>query len=77
VPVAATPGFGPHDEVLAEALLGVLEELVPELELDAPVLELLLLPHPASASAPRAATTTKLHRTRAACWNTYISSFDC
>jgi hypothetical protein len=63
-PVAATPGFGPHEDVLVET--GALElelaaaEVVALLEL---LLLLLLLPHPASAiseSAANSASATRL-----------------
>jgi hypothetical protein len=73
VPVALTPGFGPHDDVavLAAALL----LLVPAAELDeldvaapplAELLELLELlePHPASATRASAASNAKPTRIR-------------
>lgn len=67
VPVAATPGFGPHDDVLVE--LAVV--LAPELELVAldaplePVLELLLLlPHAAKSSAPTSTASAAYARRR-------------
>jgi hypothetical protein len=59
-PVAATPAFGPHADVLVET--GVLELELAALEL----LLLLLLPHPASAisaSAPNEASKTPLSGT--------------
>jgi hypothetical protein len=70
VPVAATPGFGPHEDVLVE--LAVV--LAPELELvelDAPlepllalVLLLLLLPHAVSSSAPTSTASAANARKR-------------
>jgi hypothetical protein len=70
VPVALTPGFGPHDDVavLAAALL----LLVPAAELDEldvaapPLAELLELlePHPASATRASAASNAKPTRIR-------------
>jgi hypothetical protein len=68
VPVAATPGLGPHDDVLVEPVLAVVLALVLELvALDAPLepLEvlLLLLPQPAStSSAPTNTASTMLAR---------------
>jgi hypothetical protein len=69
VPVALTPGFGPHDDVavLAAALL-----LVPAAELDddvaapPPLAELLELlePHPASATRASAASNARPTRIR-------------
>jgi hypothetical protein len=71
VPVAATPGFGPHEEVPVEAVLALLEvlEAVEAVELDAPAaaaLEVLLelLPHPASAAAPSSAASDIVSRPR-------------
>jgi hypothetical protein len=68
VPVAATPGFGPHEEVPLEAVLALLA-VVEVVELDAPAvaaLEVLLelLPHPASAAAPRSAASKIAARLR-------------
>ena len=69
LPVALTPGFGPHDEVSLEAeaaavLVPALDE-VPEAAGAAPVLLLLLLlPHPASASSETAASRTSPTRIR-------------
>jgi hypothetical protein len=68
VAVAATPGFGPHDEVLLEALPDEPDE--PDvLELDAALgaaaellLELLLLPHPTSAAAATSITNATVMR---------------
>ena len=73
VPVAATPGFLPHADVLVlpplepelaavvalvlDALLGAAPELV---------LLLLLLPQPASTNAPTSAASAKLARRRSA-----------
>lgn len=67
VPVAFTPGFGPHDEVLVDAVLE-LPGLV-ELELLAPVAALgvlleLLLPQPAATSARTATNATAIARHR-------------
>jgi hypothetical protein len=65
VPVAACPGFGPHDEVPDEALLEEPEVLELEAALGAApelLLELLLLPHPtnsATATNVISATTTR------------------
>ena len=64
VPVAATPGFLPHEDVLAELVLAELVvALVLELvALDAPLLDVvvleLLLPHPASTSTPPTSTAS-------------------
>src|ERR1700733_13029927 len=66
VPVAATPGLGPHDEVfvLAAPLLLVVVALD---ELDAAplaallLLELLLLPHPASAISTATTAGRMIH----------------
>jgi hypothetical protein len=73
VPVAATPGFGPHFDVsLAEPL----DELEPLLALDVVALEapllappggvlvLLLLPHAASSTAPTTIARATPRRTR-------------
>ena len=60
VPVAATPGLGPHDEMLVDTAA---LELAAADELAAAVLELLLLlllPHPATTSASAA---TRVSRT--------------
>jgi len=84
VPVAATPGLGPQDEVLVLAVVDV--ELVPVLAgvllvlVDAAVLLLLLLelpPQPASANAPKIAASTANSRTREPCRYilTCLSSF--
>jgi hypothetical protein len=60
VPVAATPGFGPHEDVV-EAVVVVLEAVeVVELDvLTAAALELLLElpPHPTSAAEPSSAAS--------------------
>ena len=74
VPVAATPGFGPHFDVSVEPPLEL--ELEP-LEVDVALLELpplaaallellllLLLPHAATKTAAMTAASTKLRRTR-------------
>jgi hypothetical protein len=74
VPVALTPGLGPHDDVLLEPPL---EPLEPELALEleppdppepalAPVLLLLLLPQPASTTAPTSAASAMIVRRRSA-----------
>src|SRR5437879_5299867 len=71
VPVAFTPGFGPHFDVSTEplALLLALELLLllppPAAAL---LLELLLLPHPTRTIMPSTATSTKPRRTRAEWW---------
>jgi hypothetical protein len=83
VPVAATPGFGPHAEapVLADVdvLLVAVFAAVLLVLLDAAVLLLLLLepPQPASANAPTTAESTANSRTREPCWYflTCLSSF--
>jgi hypothetical protein len=81
VPVAATPGFGPHDEVLVEAALALLDvvELVGLLAaaLDAP-LELLLplLPQPArtaTATNPANATIARRRTGRQVCGRSGLS----
>jgi hypothetical protein len=75
VPVAFTPGFGPHDEVLTDVplLLAVPALDVAELAVVAPpaaelVLELLLLPHPARTNKPTTEMAARLRRTRAEWW---------
>ncbi|HJS95436.1 MAG TPA: hypothetical protein VJ741_14335 [Solirubrobacteraceae bacterium] len=76
VPVAATPGFGPHDDTSPEPP-PLLELEPPELdvEVDPPLLAaalppalelLLLLPHAATNTAAMTATSTKLRRARSA-----------
>ena len=82
VPVAATPGLGPQDEVLVLAVAGVELVLAGVLLVlvDAAVLLLLLLelpPQPASANAPEIAASTANSRTREPCWYilTCLSSF--
>jgi hypothetical protein len=77
-PVAATPGFGPHEEISAEPLLPPLLVLVPAaLLLDAEVaappppllLELLLLlPQAASATSASAAMNNRASRILALEW---------
>jgi hypothetical protein len=78
VPVAATPGLGPHDDVLvltlaAELEVALLVALVAALELVLllVLLLLLLLPQPASTITPtRARSATKApRRTRVASWS--------
>jgi hypothetical protein len=78
VPVALTPGFGPHDDVSLDPVLAlaVVLELALELELDAPLLPvaaalevlllLLLLPHAASSAAAMTAAKAMPRRTRSA-----------
>jgi hypothetical protein len=73
VPVAATPAFGPHDDVSDDPPLEL--ELAP-LDVDVALLELpplaaallelvlLLLPHAATKTAAMTAASTKLRRTR-------------
>jgi hypothetical protein len=70
-PVAATPGFDPHDDRLTdddEPLLlaaAAVDELDPAAELLAPLLLLLLLlPQPANAMTPTAAITAAHNRLR-------------
>jgi hypothetical protein len=71
VPVAAWPGFGPHDDVSADPLLEPPPELV---EVDAalpppppPALELLLLlPHAANSNVPTTTAKAMPRRTRSA-----------
>jgi hypothetical protein len=80
VPVALTPGFGPHDDVLVEAVLALVVALVLELDaLDAPLLgvvELLpLLPQPASASAaPTSTASPPAERRRSPWWYVLTST---
>jgi hypothetical protein len=81
VPVAATPGFGPHAEapVLADVdvLLVAVFAAVLLVLLVAGVLLLLELPQPASANAPTTAESTANSCTREPCWDflTCLSSF--
>jgi len=77
-PVAATPGFDPHDDKLTAADVPLLLLLVVAAaaldELDVPAAELLallllllllpLLPQPANAMTPTAATTAAQNRLR-------------
>jgi len=75
-PVAATPGFDPHDDKLTAAdvpLLLVVAAAAALDELDVPAAELLalllllllpLLPQPANAMTPTAATTAAQNRLR-------------
>jgi hypothetical protein len=76
-PVAATPGFDPHEEISTEPLAPPLLVLVPPaLLLDAEVaappppllLELLLLPQAASATSASAAMNTRASRILALEW---------
>jgi len=72
VPVAFTPGFLPHDDVLTELVLELALALVLELvALDAPLAPLaallvleLLLPHAASSSAAPTSAARAVTRTR-------------
>ncbi|HUA04876.1 MAG TPA: hypothetical protein VMB27_13305 [Solirubrobacteraceae bacterium] len=75
MPVAATPGLVPQDEVLVEALVAALV-LVVELDeaagaalLVAALLELFELPQAVKKSTPRTATHARPSRTRGTCWN--------
>jgi hypothetical protein len=77
VPVALTPGFGPHEDVLDDPPLLPLELLVdvdPDAAaavLGAPGAEevlLLLLPHPASAISATTAASAMPNRTRGTLW---------
>jgi len=72
-PVAATPGFDPHDDKLTAADVPLLLVVAAALdELDVPAAELLallllllpLLPQPANAMTPTAATTAAQNRLR-------------
>ena len=76
VPVAATPGFGPHDDVLVDALVAA-AVLVAEVDEAAGaalllvllvLLLLLLLPQPAMNSTPRTAAHDRPIRTRETWW---------
>ena len=77
VPVALTPGLGPHDDVLLEPPLELEPpELVVALELLDPPLDaledpaevlLLLLPHPARTPAPTSAANAMIVRRRSTC----------
>ena len=73
VPVAATPAFGPHDDVLVEALVAA-AVLVAEVDEAAGaalllvLLLLLLLPQPAMNSTPRTAAHDRPSRTRETWW---------
>ena len=66
VPVALTPGLGPHDEVSVDPLLELLDELElpPLLAAGALLVLLLLLPHPARIAAPKTAASATNRRTR-------------
>jgi hypothetical protein len=74
VPVALTPGLGPHDDVSLDPVLALAVVLELELELDAPLLPvaaalevlLLLLPHAASSPAAMTAAKAMPRRTRSA-----------
>ncbi|HYB29228.1 MAG TPA: hypothetical protein VEF89_21625 [Solirubrobacteraceae bacterium] len=73
VPVAAVPGFGPHDEVLVDALdellLVVALDDAAAVELALELVVLLLLPQAAMESTPRTATIGSPSRTRGTWWN--------
>jgi hypothetical protein len=79
VPVAATPGFGPHFEVSTLPLEleppELLELLALAPPLEPPLLELLLLPQPASSATTTAATSAWPKRSREKAENilTYLS----
>jgi hypothetical protein len=65
VPVAFTPGLGPHDEVSVDALVELLDVLeLPPLLAGALLVLLLLLPHPARIAAPTTAASATKRRTR-------------
>ncbi|MGZ6669415.1 MAG: hypothetical protein ACXVH3_32530 [Solirubrobacteraceae bacterium] len=66
VPVAFTPGLGPHDEVSVDPLLELLDDEVelPLLAAGALLVLLLLLPHPARIAAPKTAANASSRRTR-------------
>jgi hypothetical protein len=76
VPVALTPGFGPHDDVSLDPVLALAVVLELELELELPLLGaaalelalllLLLLPHAASNPAAMTAARATPRRTRSA-----------
>jgi len=80
VPVALTPGFLPHDDVLAELVLALVEALVLELVpldagADALLVLLLLLPQPASTrTAPTSTAAAAPERRRSARWLILTSS---
>src|SRR6476469_2880914 len=67
VPVAFTPGLGPHDDVSLDPVLAVvaLDELVlPPLAAGALLVLLLLPPHPARLAAPGPAANASSSRWR-------------
>jgi hypothetical protein len=70
VPVAATPGFVPHDDVFVDALLELPElDVALDPPLAAPPLELvllILLPHAATNTAAMTAARAMPRRTRSA-----------
>jgi hypothetical protein len=75
VPVAATPGFGPHDDTSPEPPPLELEPPELDVAVDPPLLAaapppalelLLLLPHAATNTAAMTATSTKPRRARSA-----------
>jgi hypothetical protein len=71
VPVAATPGFDPHDDVAVDALVLVAALAVVvalELAVLAVVLLELLLPHPARTVTPTVAMSAKPIRNRGKFW---------
>jgi hypothetical protein len=76
VPVAFTPGFGPHDDVPVAALLDALE--LDPLLAGAPalllVLELLLLPHAVTITPAKNTTSAAIRRVRIG--GRVISRFD-
>jgi hypothetical protein len=72
VPVALTPGFGPHDDVSLDPVLALAVVLELELALlgaaalELALLLLLLLPHAASSAAATTAARAMPRRTRSA-----------
>jgi len=74
VPVAATPGLGPHDDVLVDALVAAavlvaeVDEAAGAAALLVLLLLLLLLPQPAMNSTPRTAAHDRPSRTRETWW---------
>ncbi|MBV9005357.1 MAG: hypothetical protein JOZ98_08510 [Solirubrobacterales bacterium] len=66
MPLAFTPGFGPHDDVLLETdvLALALELVVPLAEAPLVVELLLLLPQPATTAAPTTAARVRQSRVR-------------
>ena len=72
VPVAFTPGFGPHDDVLSDAPLEpLLAGIALEFATGEPpaLLLLLLLPQAAITAAPTSSASAVIARARSAWWN--------